>query len=73
MEKDTRRPNVYSINLYDIMGIEHGSSVAEIRSAYRRRALLVHPDKLRDATKEQKEEANNEFQRVWTHFRMSFE
>ena len=38
------RPSRRPADVYSLLGVEPGASRAEIRSAYRRRALAVHPD-----------------------------
>ena len=33
------------VSLYDVLGVARDASAAEIKQAYRKRALLSHPDK----------------------------
>lgn len=43
---------VRSRELYDVLGVEPSADIADIRKAYRIRALQCHPDKCRDDTSE---------------------
>ncbi|XP_022080149.1 dnaJ homolog subfamily C member 1-like [Acanthaster planci] len=42
------------LNFYDVLGIEKTASAAEIRKAYRKQSLLLHPDKNKDDGAEEK-------------------
>lgn len=54
-------PPPTSINPYEVLGIPSTSSAAEIRTAYRRLALRVHPDKV---PPEDRDAANKSFQEL---------
>ncbi|CDI83174.1 DnaJ domain-containing protein, putative, partial [Eimeria acervulina] len=49
--KANRKPGAASHSLYDLLGVARDASQKEITSAYRRRALLCHPDKIRQRQK----------------------
>jgi DnaJ family protein C protein 9 len=52
-------------DLYAILGLAEGVTALEIKSAYRRKALRLHPDKLAATlSAEEREEATASFQRV---------
>ena len=38
-------PRDVRVSLYDVLGVARDASAAEIKQAYRKRALLSHPDK----------------------------
>ena len=46
--------------IYDVLGVSSDATQAEIRKAYHRMALKLHPDKQRDESK--REEAKDKFQ-----------
>ena len=50
-----------SRNLYDILGLERDATSAEIKRAYRKASLRVHPDKVRSGTAASKEAAEKKF------------
>lgn len=51
--------------LYETLGLEKTASEADIRKAYRRLALLSHPDKLgNDISEAELEEKKKEFNKV---------
>jgi hypothetical protein len=51
--------------LYETLGLDKDASEVDIRTAYRRRALLSHPDKLPPSLSDaEREEANQTFLRV---------
>ncbi|KAF8527935.1 DnaJ domain-containing protein [Hysterangium stoloniferum] len=49
---------------YDLLSISPTATQEEIRQAYRRESLRTHPDRLPDATPEQKRRATEKFQAV---------
>ncbi|CAM6126521.1 unnamed protein product [Calypogeia fissa] len=49
---------------YSILGVEKGSSAAEIRTAYRKLAMRWHPDKCSNAKGDSREQAKLKFQVV---------
>lgn len=50
--------------LYSVLGLQHTSTAEEVRKAYRKKALLLHPDKQSSKSEKEKEELGKEFQRV---------
>lgn len=58
-------PGQSSPDLYAALSLSATATSAEIKSAYRRSALLFHPDKLaQGASEEEKEEGNRKFQQI---------
>lgn len=58
-------PGESSPDLYAALSLSATATSAEIKSAYRRSALLYHPDKLaQGASEEEKEESNRKFQQI---------
>lgn len=49
---------------YAILNIKKDASLSEIKKAYRKLANQFHPDKLIDATEEEKAKAKTEFQKI---------
>jgi DnaJ homolog subfamily C member 17 len=49
---------------YDVLGIEHGATEAEITKAYRRLALKLHPDKQRNLSPREAEEVAKKFHQI---------
>lgn len=49
---------------YAILGIKRDATTAEVKKAYRKLANQLHPDKLLDATDQEKKEAKKKFQQV---------
>jgi DnaJ family protein C protein 9 len=50
--------------LYTALSVERAAEAEEIRKAYRRAALRLHPDKHAGKTPGEKEEMSREFQKV---------
>lgn len=50
--------------LYTVLGLTDKSTGEEVRKAYRKKALLLHPDKHTSKDVKEKEELGKEFQRV---------
>lgn len=50
--------------LYTTLSLTPTASSEEIRKAYRKKALLLHPDKHTSKTEEEKEQLSKEFQQV---------
>ncbi|XP_022235924.1 dnaJ homolog subfamily C member 7-like [Limulus polyphemus] len=51
-------------NYYKILGVEKNASEEEIRKAYRKRALLHHPDRHTSASEEERREQEKKFKEV---------
>lgn len=49
---------------YKILGINRGATDDEIKKAYRKRALVHHPDRHSNATEEEKQEQEKKFKEV---------
>jgi len=52
------------VDLYAVLALKLDASAEDIRRSYRKLALLCHPDKLRNATEEQRANASTQFQRI---------
>ena len=57
-------PDEDDVDLYKVLGVESGASAEDIRRAYRKLALLHHPDKHASSTDEARAHASMQFQRV---------
>ena len=55
---------VHETEYYDILGVSPDASASEIKKAFRKAALLWHPDKHSTSTPEEKEEAEEMFKKV---------
>lgn len=49
---------------YKILGIERNASVDDIKKAYRKRALIHHPDRHANATDNEKKEQEKKFKEL---------
>ena len=57
-------PGEDDVDLYKVLGVESSASAEDIRKAYRKLALLHHPDKHATSTDEARAHASAQFQRV---------
>ena len=58
--KEVEDPKV----LYTVLGVTDKATSEEVRKAYRKKALLLHPDKHTTKDDKEKEDLGKEFQRV---------
>lgn len=52
------------VDLYAVLSLKSDASAEDIRKSYRKLALLCHPDKLINATEEERANASTQFQRI---------
>jgi DnaJ family protein C protein 9 len=52
------------VDLYAVLTLKPDASAEDIRKSYRKLALLCHPDKLRNATGDERAKASTQFQRI---------
>lgn len=57
-------PDPESVDLYNVLNVNHEATAEDIRKAYRRLALVHHPDKHANASESAKADASLKFQQV---------
>lgn len=57
-------PYKEEVNLYHVLSLESSAKLEDIKKAYRRLALVYHPDKQANASEEGRAEASIKFQQV---------
>jgi len=57
-------PGGEDVDLYAVLSLERGATLDAIKKAYRRLALVYHPDKHAAATDDAKADASNKFQQI---------
>lgn len=57
-------PNQEDVDLYAVFNVKHDATADEVKKAYRRLALLHHPDKHATATEDAKADASAKFQQI---------
>lgn len=57
-------PGQESVDLYAVLSLTNDAETADIKKAYRRFALIYHPDKHSTATQSAREDASIKFQQV---------
>jgi DnaJ homolog subfamily C member 9 len=57
-------PDDPDVNLYDVLSVASTATASEIKAAYRRLALLHHPDKHAASSTEAQQDASTRFQQV---------
>ncbi|KAH9484290.1 putative J domain-containing protein [Psilocybe cubensis] len=57
-------PGEEEVDLYAVLSLEKDATIEAIKKAYRRLALVYHPDKHASATEEAKENASKRFQQI---------
>lgn len=57
-------PDSDSVDLYDVLTVKSDASVEDLKKAYRRLALLHHPDKHANASEDAKAASSLKFQQV---------
>jgi len=53
-----------NINLYNLLDISYNSNLDDIKRAYKKKALIYHPDKNMNLTKEEMEKNTNKFREI---------
>ena len=57
-------------SFYEVIGVPVSATTSEIKKAYRQRAKVLHPDKHRDMTKEESENALDEIKLLNTAYKV---
>lgn len=57
-------PDDPDVNLYDVLSVTSAATPSEIKAAYRRLALLHHPDKHAASSAQAQQDASTRFQQV---------
>jgi DnaJ homolog subfamily C member 9 len=57
-------PGEEHVNLYAVLSLGPDAEVGEIKKAYRRLALVYHPDKHASAARDAKDDASRKFQQI---------
>ena len=57
-------PGEEDVDLYAVLSLQRDATVESIKKAYRRLALVYHPDKHASASDQAKEDASNKFQQI---------
>ena len=57
-------PGEEEVDLYAVLSLENDASLESIKKAYRKLALIYHPDKHATSSKKAKEDASTKFQQV---------
>lgn len=57
-------PGEEDVDLYDVLGVKHDATNEEIRKAYRKLALLHHPDKHAKSSEDDRSNASKQFQKI---------
>ena len=53
-----------TVNLYEVLGLEKSASASQIKKAYYKLSLEVHPDRVTDEDEENRENATKKFQTI---------
>ena len=51
-------------NLYSVLGLQSGASIDEVKRAFKKLAILYHPDKQRNKSEAEKKEAEEKFKEI---------
>ena len=68
MDEDSEMSQIFpgedNIDLYDVLALKSDASQEEIRKAYRKLALLCHPDKHTNSSEHDRAHASKRFQQI---------